>query len=43
MDSLAQPGKYGVINTAETTTNVLYGIKLISQAYNLQNNTKIDE
>ena len=42
MDSLVQPGKYGVINTANTTTNGFYVIQFISEAYTLQNNTKID-
>ena len=30
MDSLVQSGKYGFINTADTTTNGLYVIKFIS-------------
>ena len=33
---------YGAINTDETTTNGLYVIQLISEAYTLQNNTTID-
>ena len=41
MESLAQSGKYGVINTADTTTNLFYVIQFISEAYTLQNNTKI--
>ena len=42
MDSLVQSGMYGAINTYETTTNGFYVIKLISEAYTLQNNTTID-
>ena len=41
MDSLVQSGKYGVINTADTTTNRLYVIKFISEAYTLLNNITI--
>ena len=41
MDSLVQPGKYGDINTADTTTNGFYVIKFISEEYTLPNNTKI--
>ena len=33
---------YIIINTADNTTNVFYVIKLISEAYMLQNNTTID-
>ena len=40
--SLVKSGKYVAINTSDTTTNVFYVIKLISEAYTLQNNTKID-
>ena len=40
--SLVQSGKYGVINTVDTTTNRFYVIKFLSEAYTLQNNTKID-
>ena len=32
---------YGDINTYDTTTNGLYVIQLISEAYTLQNNTTI--
>ena len=42
MASLFQSGKHGVINTSDTTTNGLYVIKLISEAYTLQNNITID-
>ena len=42
MASLVQPGKYGYINTADTITSGFYIIKLISEAYTLQNNTTID-
>ena len=42
MASLVQPGKYGVINTSYTTKNGFDVIKFISEAYTLQNNTKID-
>ena len=42
MASLAQSGMYGTINTYYTTTNVLYVIKFLSEAYMLQNNTIID-
>ena len=42
MASLVQSDKYVAINTSETTTNGYYAIKLISEAYMLQNNTTID-
>ena len=42
MASLVQSGKYGDINIADTTKNVFYVIQFISEAYTLQNNTKID-
>ena len=42
MASLAHSGKYGVIDTADTTTNGFYVIQFISWAYTLQNNTQID-
>ena len=42
MASLVQSGMYDAINTYDTTTKVLYGIKFMSEAYTLQNNTKID-
>ena len=41
MASLVQSGMYGAINTYYTTTNGLYDIQFISEAYTLQNNTKI--
>ena len=41
--SLVKPGKYGLINTDETTTNGFYVIKFVSEAYTLQNNTTIGE
>ena len=43
MASLDQSGMYVAINTDETTTNVFYVIKFISEEYTLQNNTQIDE
>ena len=42
MASLVQSVKYFGINAADTTTNGLYFIQLISEAYTLQNSTKID-
>ena len=39
---LVQSGMYGVINIDETTTNILYVIQLISEAYTLKNNTTIE-
>ena len=39
--SLFQSGMYGTIKTYGTTTNGLYVIQFISEAYTLQNNTKI--
>ena len=42
MASLVQSGKYVVVNTADTTTSLLYVIIFVSEAYILQNNTKID-
>ena len=42
MALLVQPGMYGAINTNSTTENGFYVIKLISEAYKLQNNTTID-
>ena len=42
MASLVQPGKYCVINTANTTANGFYVIQFISEAYTLQNSTIID-
>ena len=42
MASLVQSVMYGAINTDGITTNGLYVIQLISEAYTLQNNTTID-
>ena len=42
MASLVQPDECGTNNTDDTTTNGYYVIKLISEAYMLQNNTAID-
>ena len=42
MASLVQYGKYGAINTDDTSTNGYYVIMFISEAYTLQNNTTID-
>ena len=42
MASLVQYGRYGVVNTADTTTNGFYGIVFVSDAYTLKNNTTID-
>ena len=39
---LYQSGMCGAINTDDTTTNGLYVIQFISEAYTLQNNTTID-
>ena len=39
---LVESGKYGAINTTDTTTNVFYVIMFTSEAYALQNNTTID-
>ena len=41
MASLVQSGMYGDINIYYTTINELYVIQLLSEAYTLQNNTKI--
>ena len=41
MASLVQSGMYGAINTDYTTTNGLYVIPFLSDAYKLQNNTTI--
>ena len=43
MASLVQSGIYGDINKYDTTTNGLYAIQFISEAYTLQSNTSIDE
>ena len=42
MASLVQSGKYGAINTYDTTKNVFYVIKFISEEYMLQNNTRVE-
>ena len=42
MASLVQSGMYGDINTYDTTTNGLYVIKFLSEAYTIQNNTTIE-
>ena len=42
MDSLFQSSKYGDIKKADTTTNRLYVIKFISEAYTIHNNTTMD-
>ena len=42
MSSLVQSSMYCAINTDDTTTNGLYVIKFIPEAYMLQNNTTID-
>ena len=41
MASLVQSGMYAAINTSYKKTNGLYVLKSISEAYTLQNNTKI--
>ena len=40
--SLYQSGMCDAINTDDTTTNGLYVIQFLSEAYTLQNNTTID-
>ena len=42
MSSFFQSGMYGAMNTYDNTTNVFDFIQNISDAYTLQNNTKID-
>ena len=42
MASLVQLGMYGTINIDDTTSNGLYVIQFLSDAYTLQNNTAID-
>ena len=42
MASLVESGKYGAINTTDTSTNGFYFIMFTSGAYTLQENTKID-
>ena len=41
MAPLVQPGMYGAINTADNTSNLLYVIQLISEAYMLQKTVTI--
>ena len=43
MASLVESGKYGAINTTDTSTNGFYVIMFISGAYTLRENTTIDE
>ena len=40
MASLVESGKYGAINTTDTSTNEFYVIMFTSGAYTLQENTK---
>ena len=42
MASLVESGKYGSINTTDTTTNGFYFIMITSESYTLQENTTID-
>ena len=42
MAMLIESGKYGAINTNDTTTNGFYVIMFTSEAYSLQDNTTID-
>ena len=42
MASLAESGKYGVINTTDTTTNGFYDVMFTSEEYTLQDNTTLD-
>ena len=42
MASLAEPVKYGAINTTDKSTNGFYVIMFTSGAYKLQGNTSID-
>ena len=42
MASLVESGKYGAINTTDTSTNGFYVIVFTSGAYTLQENTTID-
>ena len=42
MASLVQSDMYGAINTDDNTSNGLYVIQFLSEAYTLQNNTIID-
>ena len=42
MESLVESGKYGAINTTDTSTNVFYVIMFTSGAYTLQGDTRTD-
>ena len=42
MESLVEFGKYGAINTTDTSTNEFYVIMFTSSAYTLPENTTID-
>ena len=42
MALVVQSGKYGAINTDDTTKNGYYVIKFISEAYTMKNNTTIE-
>ena len=42
MESLVESGKYGAINTTDTSTNGFYVIMFTSGVYTLQENTTID-
>ena len=42
MASLFESGKYGALNTTDTSTNEFYVIMFTSGAYTLQENTKTD-
>ena len=42
MASLVEYGKYGAINTTDTSTNGFYVIIFTSEAYAQQDNTTID-
>ena len=42
MASLVEYGKYGAINTTDTSTHGFYVIMFTSGAYTLQENTKTD-
>ena len=42
MALLVESGKYGAINTTDTTTKIFYAIMLTPEAYTIQDNTTID-
>ena len=42
MASLVESGKYGAINTTDTSTNGFYVVMFTSGSYTLQKNTTID-